>query len=54
MRSWARLTAAVALTTAWVIERYHPTLPDSARLRMHLRPVASVADHRHAPETSAS
>ena len=35
------LTAAVALTTAWVIERFHPTLPDSARLRMHLRPVAT-------------
>ena len=33
------LTAAVALTAAWVIERYHPTLPDSARLRLHLRPV---------------
>ena len=40
MRSSGALTAAVALTTAWVIERYHPTLPDSARLRMHLRPVA--------------
>ena len=40
--SSARLTAAVALTTAWVIERYHPTLPDSARLRMHLRPVATA------------
>ncbi len=33
------LTAAVALSCAWVIERYHPTLPDSARLRLHLRPV---------------
>ena len=33
------LTAAVALGCAWVIERYHPTLPDSARLRLHLRPV---------------
>jgi hypothetical protein len=35
------LTATVALGAAWVIERFHPTLPDSARLRMHLRPVAT-------------
>lgn len=36
-------TAAIALSTAWVIERYHPSLPDSARMRMHLRPVGDAA-----------
>ncbi len=35
------LTASVALTTAWVIERYHPTLPASARERMHLPPAGT-------------
>jgi hypothetical protein len=28
--------ACVALGTAWLIERWHPTLPHSARVRMRL------------------
>ena len=32
------LLAAVALSVAWVIERYRPTLPHSARIRMRLEP----------------
>jgi len=31
-------TAVISLGVAWLIERYHPTLPDSARVRMHLEP----------------
>ena len=32
------LLAAVALSTAWLIERWRPTLPHSARVRMRLEP----------------
>jgi hypothetical protein len=32
--------AAVALGVAWTIERFHPTLPSSARRRLHLDPAA--------------
>jgi hypothetical protein len=31
----------IALAVAWVIERQFPSLPDSARQRMHLAPVGS-------------
>jgi len=34
------MLAAVALGVAWTIERYHPTLPASARRRLHLEPAA--------------
>ncbi|MGN6380210.1 MAG: phosphatase PAP2 family protein [Gaiellales bacterium] len=34
-------TALIALGAAWLIERLHPTLPNSARRRMRLAPVAS-------------
>lgn len=34
-------TAAVSLGVAWLIESVHPTLPDSARRRLHLAPVGS-------------
>ena len=34
-------TAAVALGVAWLIERGHPTLPNSARRRLRLQPVPS-------------
>jgi PAP2 superfamily protein len=34
-------TAVIALGTAWLIESWHPTLPDSARRRMHLAPVTT-------------
>jgi hypothetical protein len=32
------LLAGVALGIAWVVERYHPTLPESARKRLRLEP----------------
>ena len=32
--------AGTALGVAWVIERYHPTLPASARRRLHLDPAS--------------
>jgi PAP2 superfamily len=35
------LTAVAALGVAWLIERWHPTLPDSARRRMRLAPASS-------------
>ena len=38
--------AAVALSTAWLIERYRPTLPRSARVRMRLEPGPRLADAR--------
>jgi hypothetical protein len=44
-------TAAVALTTSWVIERYHPTLPASARRRLHLPPVAEPPQTSHISAT---
>lgn len=36
--------ALLALTVAWLVERWHPTLPPSARRRLRLRPteIASV------------
>jgi hypothetical protein len=34
------LLAGVALGVAWTIERFHPTLPDSARRRLHLDPAS--------------
>jgi PAP2 superfamily len=34
-------TAVIALATAWLIESRHPTLPDSARRRMHLAPATT-------------
>jgi len=40
------LLAAVALSTAWLIERYRPTLPRSARVRMRLEPGPRLADAR--------
>ena len=35
--------ALVALGAAWLIERRHPTLPASARRRLHLRDVTEIA-----------
>ncbi|HEX2377341.1 MAG TPA: phosphatase PAP2 family protein [Gaiellales bacterium] len=40
------LLACVALSTAWVIERYRPTLPRSARVRMRLEAPPRLADAR--------
>jgi len=40
------LLAAVALSAAWMIERYRPTLPRSARIRMRLEPGPRLADVR--------
>ena len=40
------LLAAVALSVAWLIERYRPTLPPSARIRMRLEPRPRLADAR--------
>jgi hypothetical protein len=40
------LLAAVALSVAWVIERYRPTLPHSARIRMRLEPRRRLAGAR--------
>ena len=40
------LLAAVALSTAWLIERYRPTLPRSARVRMRLESGPRLADAR--------
>src|SRR6476620_12639290 len=34
------MLAGVALGVAWTIERFHPTLPDSARRRLHLDPAS--------------
>jgi hypothetical protein len=38
--------AAVALSTAWLIERYRPTLPRSARIRMRLEQPPRLAGVR--------
>ena len=40
------LLAAVALSAAWLIERYRPTLPRSARIRMRLEPRRRLAGAR--------
>ena len=40
------LLAAVALSAAWLIERYRPTLPRSARVRMRLESGPRLADAR--------
>jgi len=35
--------AGVALSSAWLIERYRPTLPHATRVRMRLEPPARPA-----------